>query len=269
MVGRDRQKKRSTGVGVSVRRRRDFARAVTAGFGVALALAVSACSRPGDAADTAAHDEAGHYRHVRPSRDGIGKLYMGREISHVMGHRGAAWLERPAREREERTDLLIEALPLEPDDVVADVGAGTGYFTFPIAARVPAGKVLAVDIQPEMLALIEARKNDLGVENVQSVLGGATDPGLAPASVDLILIVDAYHEFSHPREMGEAMRAALKPGGRLVLVEYRGEDPDVPIKPLHKMTEAQARKEMEAIGLAWEATLDPLPQQHIFMFRRP
>jgi ubiquinone/menaquinone biosynthesis C-methylase UbiE len=194
---------------------------------------------------------------------------MGREISHVMGHRGAAWLERPSREQEERTDLLIEALSLEPDDVVADVGAGTGYFTFPIAARVPAGEVLAVDIQPEMLALIEARINDLGVDNVRPVLGAVTDPGLAPGSVDLILIVDAYHEFSHPREMGEAMRAALKPGGRLVLVEYRGEDPAVPIKPLHKMTEAQARREIEAIGFSWEATLGPLPQQHILVFRKP
>jgi SAM-dependent methyltransferase len=236
---------------------------------LALAVAASACSRPGDASDAVVLGESGHYQQVRPSRDGIGKVYMGREISHVMGHRGAAWLERPAREREERTDLLIQALPLEPDDVVADIGAGTGYFTFPIAARVPEGRVLAVDIQPEMLAMIEARKGNGGEDNVETILGGVTDPGLAPASVDLILIVDAYHEFSHPREMGAAMRAALKPGGRLVLVEYRGEDPAVPIKPLHKMTEAQARKEMEALGLVWEATLDPLPQQHILVFARP
>ncbi|MEE4161773.1 MAG: methyltransferase domain-containing protein [Woeseiaceae bacterium] len=209
------------------------------------------------------------YEQKRPSRDGIGKVYMGREISQVMGHLGAAWLERPGREREERTDRLVRQLPLEPDDVVADIGAGTGYFSFPMAERVPAGRVLAVDIQQEMLDIIEARKADGAAANVETVLGTETDPRLPAGQVDLVLIVDAYHEFSYPREMGEGIARALRPGGRLVLIEYRAEDPRVQIKRLHKMSEAQAIAEMEAIGLEWERTGSFLPQQHFLVFRKP
>lgn len=208
------------------------------------------------------------YEYRRPTPDGSGKYYMGREISLVMGHQGAGWLERPTREREERTDLFIERLPIESDDVVADIGAGTGYFSFPVGARVPQGRVLAVDIQPEMLAIIEQRRQAAGVENVHAVRGTITDPGLPSAAVDLIFIVDAYHEFSHPREMGVAMYDALKPGGRLVLLEYRGEDPRVPIKLLHKMTEAQTRRELEAVGFEWVRTEDFLPQQHFLVFQK-
>ena len=215
-----------------------------------------------------ADDTAEHYTEKRPSRDGIGKVYMGREISQVMGHLGAGWLERPAREREERTDLLTERLPLEPDAVVADIGAGTGYFSFPIAERVPEGRVLAVDIQPEMLAIIERRKAAGAPANVEPVLGTEKDPGLPAGGVDLVLIVDAYHEFSYPREMGEAIVRALRPGGRLVLIEYRAEDPRVPIKRLHKMSERQAKREMAAVGLIWERTEDFLPQQHFLVFRK-
>ncbi len=218
---------------------------------------------------TAVAENYDGYETIRPSRDGIGKVYMGREISHVMGHLGAAWLERPEREREERTDLLIDNLPLEADDVVADIGAGTGYFSFPMAARVPDGRVLAVDIQQEMLDIIEQRKAEGGVDNVDTILGTETDPGLPAGGVDLVLIVDAYHEFSHPREMGAAIAHALKPGGRLVLIEYRGEDPRVPIKALHKMTEVQTKKEMNAAGLEWERSGDFLPQQHFLVFRKP
>lgn len=211
----------------------------------------------------------GPYTTGRPSRDGIGKFYLDREISFVMGHRAAGWLERPEREREERTDLLIDALPLEPNHVVADIGAGTGFFSFPMAERVPDGRVLAVDIQPEMLEIIDARAVSDGVDNVETVLGTLTDPRLPIGGVDLILLVDAYHEFSHPAEMGRAMADALVPGGRLVLIEYRAEDPSVMIKPLHKMSEAQARREMTAIGLEWERTERFLPQQHFMVFRRP
>ncbi|NNK32078.1 MAG: class I SAM-dependent methyltransferase [Xanthomonadales bacterium] len=193
---------------------------------------------------------------------------MGREISHVMGHLGADWLERPSRKREERTDRLIAKLPLEPDSVVADIGAGTGYFSFRIAERVPEGKVIAVDIQQEMLDLIERRKQEGEAQNVETLLGSALDPRLPAGSVDLILLVDAYHEFAWPREMAEGMFRALKPGGRLILVEYRGEDREVPIKRLHKMTERQARREMEAVGLVWERTGDFLPQQHFLVFQR-
>lgn len=216
------------------------------------------------------------YETKRASRDGIGKVYMGREISQVMGHLGAGWLERIERVQEERTDLLIDNLGLEPGDVVADIGAGTGYFAFPISKRVFEGKVLAVDIQTEMLDIIEARKaagqaasgDADSWSNIETVLGTEDDPNLPANSVDVILMVDAYHEFAYPREMGEAMARALRPGGQIALVEYRLEDPTVPIKTLHKMSEAQARKEMEALGLTWVETKDILPQQHLMFFEK-
>lgn len=214
------------------------------------------------------HD-APTYVYGPASRDGTGKFYLGREISHVMGHLGAGWLERPSRQREERSDLLIKNLPVDADSVVADIGAGTGYFSFRIAQRVPEGTVLAVDIQPEMLAIIEARKTEQAVTHIKTVLGSVSDPNLPEGQINLILLVDAYHEFSHPREMGLAMARALEPGGQLVLVEYRGEDPTVPIKPLHKMTQKQAIREMRAVGLEWSHTEDFLPQQHFMVFTRP
>jgi SAM-dependent methyltransferase len=233
-----------------------------------LLLGLSACSAP-EPGRAASDGSESIYQSGPASRDGIGKLYMGREISHVMGHRGAMWLERSEREREERTDLLIEALPLSDDSIVADIGAGTGYFSFPIAERVPAGKVMAVDIQQEMLDIVGARIANGAPANVETVLGTEKNPNLADSSIDLILIVDAYHEFSYPYEMGHAMARALKPGGLLVLIEYRAEDPAVPIKRLHKMSEAQAKREMAAVGLDWVRTEDFLPQQHFLVFRRP
>ncbi|MEO0557994.1 MAG: methyltransferase domain-containing protein [Bacteroidota bacterium] len=203
------------------------------------------------------------------SSDGTGRYYLGREIARVMSLRGVAWLEREDREIEERPDLLVAALDLEPDDVVADIGAGTGYFAFRLAPRVPEGRVLAVDIQPEMLRILETRSEELGVTNVAPVLGTEMSPGLRPNSVDLTLIVDSYHQFSHPKEMLEAIYTATKPGGQLVIVEYRAEDPDVPIRRLHKMTEAQARLEGEAVGFELVENLDVLPQQHVLVFERP
>ena len=231
---------------------------------VCLSLAFGACGVRADV-----DLENSHYTTGPPNRDGIGKIYMGREISHVMGHLGAGWLERPERERQERTDLLIAGLSLSEDFVVADIGAGTGYFTFPVAARVPKGMVFAVDIQPEMLALMEQRKARENVSNVRTVLGEADDPKLPDNEIDLAFIVDAYHEFSFPREMGEHLKASLKPGGQLVLVEYRAEDPRVPIKRLHKMSEAQVKQEMAAIGLDWVRTESYLPQQHVLIFQKP
>ncbi len=231
---------------------------------VCLSLAFSACGVRADV-----DPEKSHYSTGSPNRDGIGKIYMGREISHVMGHLGAGWLERPERERLERTDLLIAGLSLSEDFVVADIGAGTGFFTFPVAARVPQGMVFAVDIQPEMLALMEQRKALENVSNVETVLGEVNDPKLPDNEIDLAFIVDAYHEFSFPREMGEHLKASLKPGGQLVLVEYRAEDPLVPIKRLHKMSEVQVKQEMAAIGLDWVRTESYLPQQHVLIFQKP
>lgn len=210
-----------------------------------------------------------HYHVGKASRDGIGKFYLGREISHVMGHRGAGWLERPEREREERTDLLLDLLPIAPGDTVADIGAGTGYFALPIATRVgDEGRVLAVDIQPEMLAIVTRRAQEAGTGNITPILATEADPRLPAGAVDVVLMVDAYHEFSHPREVMEQVVTALSPRGRVVLVEYRGEDPKVPIKPLHKMTVAQAEREMAAVGLALETVKDALPMQHVMVFRR-
>lgn len=209
------------------------------------------------------------YVTTRPSADGIGKVYLGREIAQVMGHLGAGWLERPEREREEQPKKAIELMKLKPTDVVADIGAGTGYFSFRMAAAVPQGKVLAVDIQQEMLDLMTRAAKDAGIKNVEPVLGTITDPKLPENGVDVVLMVDAYHEFDHPFEMMSAIVRSLKPGGRVVQVEYRAEDPRVFIKPHHKMTEAQARKEMEAIGLKFVENLAGLPQQHMLIFEKP
>ena len=216
-----------------------------------------------------ATDSSTRYGSMKPSRDGIGKVYMGREISQVMGHLGAGWLERPEREREERTDLLVKNLELKPTEVVADIGAGSGYFTFRMAKSVPEGKAYAVDISTEMLSIVKARIGKRKVGNVIPVHSTITDIKLPENSVDCILIVDAYHEFSHPWEMSRSILAALKPGGRLVLIEYRLEDPKVPIKRLHKMTQAQSKKEMAAAGFDWAETRDMLPRQHFMVFRKP
>ena len=209
------------------------------------------------------------YRRGEATPDGIGKFYMGREIARVMGHLGAAWLERAEREEEERPAKLIELMDLRATDVVADVGAGTGYFTFRIAPHVPEGKVLAVDVQPQMLAMLRRASERRGVKNVEPLRGKPDDPNLPEAVVDVALMVDAYHEFEHPREMMQGLVRGLKPGGRVVLVEYRAEDPDVPIKPLHKMSEAQAVKEMAAVGLKHLRTHADLPRQHVMIFQKP
>jgi SAM-dependent methyltransferase len=194
---------------------------------------------------------------------------MGREIAQVMGHEAADWLERPERDREEHTELLVEELNLKPGEIVADIGAGTGYFSRRLARKVGVtGKVLAVDIQPEMLALLTNTMAADGLTNVVPILGSTDDPKLPAASVDLVLMVDMYHEFDFPAEIMEAICRSVKPGGRVVFVEYRGEDPAVPIKPLHKMTELQVKKEMSALPLDWVQTIEVLPRQHIIIFRK-
>ncbi|MGB3493641.1 MAG: class I SAM-dependent methyltransferase [Elainellaceae cyanobacterium] len=208
------------------------------------------------------------YTYRQPSSDGIGKIYMGREISQVMGHRGAGWLERSSRRQEERPWKIIDALDLNPNDTVVDLGAGTGYLTFQLAPEVPQGKVLAVDIQPEMLDMLTTLQRRRGVENVEPILAEVDDPHL-PFGVDCVLMVDAYHEFEFPREVMEAVMASLNPGGRVVLAEYRGENPFLSIKRLHKMTERQVKKELESVGLEWIKTEEQLPRQHLLFFQKP
>ena len=213
--------------------------------------------------------EANGYSAGTPSPDGIGKRYMGREIAGVMGWQGAAWLEREERQREERTDLLIHALELKPGMVVGDIGAGTGYLSRRMAAAVmPGGTVLAQDVQPEMIAMLRKLALQQGLRNIEPVLGSDTDVRLPAQSLDLAIMVDVYHELAFPREVLASIVAALKVGGRLVFVEYRAEDPSVPIKALHKMSQAQVRREAGVMPLTWERTIDTLPWQHIVVFRR-
>lgn len=202
--------------------------------------------------------------------DGIGKFYLDREIAQVMGYQGAGWLERPEREKEENPKKLIAALDLKAGMVVADVGAGSGFHAFRMAPLVgEKGKILAVDIQQEMLDLIAARAKKEGVKTVEPVKGTDTDPKLPAGAVDLILMVDVYHEFEFPYEMTEKLVAALKPGGRMVFVEFRAEDPEVPIKPVHKMSERQVIKEMaEFPAVEHTKTVKTLPWQHIVVFTK-
>ncbi len=212
---------------------------------------------------------ASGYGSGKASPDGIGKVFMGREISKVMGHPGIGWLERTEREREEAPSRALEMLRLPPDAVVADIGVGSGYYAFRLAPKVPKGKVLGVDIQPEMLEFLSARAKELKVTNVEGRLGKVDDVGLPEASIDAALMVDAYHEFSHPAEMLASLRKALRPKGRVYLLEFRAEDPDVPIKALHKMSQAQARKEFEACGFRFVESRPGLPWQHLLVFERP
>jgi precorrin-6B methylase 2 len=201
--------------------------------------------------------------------DGTGKFYMNREIALVMGHQGAGWLERPEREKEEQPAKLIKALKIKPGTVLADIGAGSGYYSFRFAPLVgDKGKILAVDIQPEMLDIIRKRMKAQKVTNVEPIQGAETDPKLPAGGVDLILMVDVYHEFSHPYEMTQAMVKALKPGGRLVFVEFRLEDESVPIKRVHKMSQKQVLREMAPFPLRHVETLDMLPWQHVINFEK-
>jgi len=235
----------------------------------ALVAVFAAFLAPAPAADSPVSITNRYEVRAQHDRDGIGKFYLGREIARVMGHQAADWLERPERDEEEHTEKLVEHLRAKPGDVVADIGCGTGYFSRRLAKKCsPGGRVLAVDIQPEMLELLTNKMAAAGITNVVPVLGTITDPNLPAAAVDLAFMVDVYHELDHPFEMMQAIVKSLKPGGRVVFVEFRGEDPAVPIKRLHKMTEAQLKKEMAVLPLEWVETIGVLPRQHIIVFRK-
>ena len=193
--------------------------------------------------------------------------YKGREIAVTMHYRGADWLTRESREREEECSTLLAALNVKPGMTVCDLGCGNGFYTLELAKLVgEEGEVHAVDIQQEMLHMLDARAKQANIANVKPVLGSLIDPRLPPASQDLILLVDVYHEFSHPEHMLRAMRTALKPGGRVVLVEFRLEDPKVPIKLLHKMSKKQIMKEFPPNGYKLVEQFDKLPWQHVMIF---
>jgi ubiquinone/menaquinone biosynthesis C-methylase UbiE len=195
--------------------------------------------------------------------------YMGREIAQTMHYLGAPWLMRETRQREEDCEMLLKALNVQPGQVVCDMGCGNGFYTLQLAEQVgDKGKVLAVDIQPEMLHMLSERAKEAGITHIEPVAGTQIDPRLEPASVDLILLVDVYHEFSHPQQMLSAMRTALKPGGRIALAEFRLEDRNVPIKRLHKMSKKQILREYGANGLKLVEEFDKLPWQHLMFFER-
>jgi ubiquinone/menaquinone biosynthesis C-methylase UbiE len=201
--------------------------------------------------------------------DGTGKFYMGREIAQVMGPGGIPWLDRAERDQEERPADVLAALELRDGEVVADLGAGSGYFAFRIAPKVGrTGRVLAVEIQDEMIDTLRQRATAQKITNVEIVKGAESDPHLPANGVDLVLMVDVYHELSYPYEVMTALRKALRPEGRVVFVEYRKEDPKVRIKELHKMSVEQLEKEMQAVGFVRLRTVETLPLQHIVIFQK-
>jgi SAM-dependent methyltransferase len=208
------------------------------------------------------------YSFKRGDFNGIGKWYMGREIAYVMGFQGIDWLERSEREKEENVSTLINNMKITPEDTIADIGAGSGYHVFRMAPVAKNGLVYAVDIQVEMLKAIQKTKKLKKVANVETVLGNEKSINLPKHSIDKILMVDVYHEFNFPAEMIASIKKALKPNGRLFLIEYRGEDPNVPIKKIHKMSEKQAVMEMKAAGFKLEQNVNNLPWQHCMIFEK-
>tara|TARA_B100000768_G_scaffold101339_1_gene94370 strand:- start:516 stop:1235 length:720 start_codon:yes stop_codon:yes gene_type:complete len=207
-----------------------------------------------------------NYTYERGDNNGIGKWYMGREIAYVMGFEGIGWLERSDREKEENVSNLIQNMRIESNDTIADIGAGSGYHAFRMAPLAKNGLVYAVDIQVEMLMAIEKTKESSKIRNIETILGTEKSVFLPKNSIDKILMVDVYHEFNFPVEMIASVKKALKPNGQLFLIEYRGEDPGVPIKKIHKMTKKQAVKEMEVAGFKLKENIDNLPWQHCMVF---
>jgi ubiquinone/menaquinone biosynthesis C-methylase UbiE len=200
--------------------------------------------------------------------NGINKWYMGRQIAHIMSHFGIEWLERAERNQEENTTLLMKNLDIKPGMTVADIGAGSGYHSSLFSKEVVNGKVFAVDVEPEMIYFLNGRIKKEKTTNIIPVLGTDKTVPLPAASIDMVFLADVYHEFSHPYEMGVSMFQALKPGGKLVLVEFRYEDNSVPIKTIHKMSEKQAIRELKAVGFRFEKNINNLPWQHCMVFKK-
>lgn len=206
------------------------------------------------------------YIYTTGDPNGIGKWYMGREIAHVMGFQGMGWLERPEREAEENTSVLLKNMEIRPTDTIADIGAGSGYHVFKMAAKANGGHIYAVDIQEEMLAAIRKKKENIGLINISTVKGSPKSVNLPENAIDKVLMVDVYHEFSFPAEMLASIKKSLRPDGKVYLIEYRGEDTNVPIKEIHKMTEKQSVKEMKAAGFSLVNNIANLPWQHCMVF---
>ncbi|MCM4166017.1 MULTISPECIES: class I SAM-dependent methyltransferase [unclassified Arenibacter] len=207
-----------------------------------------------------------NYTYKKGNPNGIGKWYLGREIAHVMGYQGMQWLDRPEREEEENTTTLLLNMAIEPEDKIADIGAGSGYHVFKMAKLARHGLIYAVDIQDEMLQEINNRKDRDQIKNVRVIKGGEKNINIPENSLNKVLMVDVYHEFNYPAEMLVSIKKALKADGELFLIEYRGEDGSVPIKPIHKMTEAQAIREMQEAGMKLHRNIENLPWQHCMVF---
>ncbi|KQS36246.1 class I SAM-dependent methyltransferase [Pedobacter sp. Leaf194] len=214
-----------------------------------------------------AQDESS-YTFKKPSNNGTGKVYLGREIAHVMSFEGVDWLERNSRTQEENTILAVASLPIKSNSVVADIGAGSGFYTFRVARRIPKGKVYAVEIQDDAIAYLKKKALEDKLTNVEVMKGSEISPNLPPASIDLAFMVDVYHELSHPVAYLAALSKALKPGGRLLLLEYKEEDPAVAIKAEHKMSVKQAKKELAANGFKLIKNGTFLPLQHFLLFEK-
>jgi SAM-dependent methyltransferase len=213
-------------------------------------------------------DTGDAYVHRPGSMDGTGKFYLGREIAQIMGASGASWLERDEREKEENTSEAIRNMKLSPESVVADIGAGTGYYSFRIAPITYKGKIYAVDVQEEMLQRMRERKQKQNDKVVEIVKGSSKSVNLPDNSIDLAFLVDVYHELEFPKEILKSIHKALKQDGRLLLIEYRGEDPSIPIKPLHKTTVVQLNKELKANGFELKERGDFLPIQHFLIYKK-
>ncbi len=208
------------------------------------------------------------YTYKSPDRDGTGKVYMGREISKVMNFMGMSWLERSTRSNEENTELAIKNLPVTQNSVVADIGAGSGYYTFRIAKRVPDGLVYAVEIQDPAIKYLEEKSKELNLNHVKTIKGTEQSPNLPENSIDLAIMVDVYHELLYPHEVLQEIKKSLKPDGKLLLIEYRGEDPKVMIKPLHKMTVEQVEMELSANGFKLVENGQFMNIQHFLVFEK-
>ena len=208
------------------------------------------------------------YQYKAPQPGGTGKWYLGREVSQVMGTAGGDWLERDTRQEEENVSLALSKMPLQQNSIVADIGAGTGFYSFRIAPKIPAGTLYAVEVQDAFIKALTAKAKDQNLQNITVVKGADTTPNLPASSIDLALMVDVYHELEYPHEMLQALHRALKPGGKLLLIEYRAEDPSIPIKALHKMSVAQVNKELAANGFQLYKQEDVLPIQHFLLYEK-
>lgn len=224
-----------------------------------LSLTFSACGQ---------QSNDGTYSYKSPSRDGIGKVYMDREIASVMSFDGVDWLERNSRTTEENTNLAIKKLPITKNSVVADVGAGSGFYAFRIAKRVPEGKVYAVEIQDDAIKYLVEKSKSLNLNNVQVLKGSIKSTGLPDSSIDLLIMVDVYHELEYPMEYLQSIKRALKPTGKLLLLEYKAEDPAVEIKAAHKMSVKQVQRELSANGFRMVQQGSFLPLQHFLVFEK-